>query len=131
MEQAYMDEIALEGLVFFGRHGVNPEETSLGQRFGVDVRLRLDLSKPASTDELADTVSYASVFRLVRAEVEGAPSRLLEHLAARILRAVLMHDPRIHTVRVRVRKLSPPIAGSTSGEACVTLERGREWLGAG
>ena len=36
-----MDEITLGGLLFFGTHGVNPEETALGQRFGVDDAPRL------------------------------------------------------------------------------------------
>jgi dihydroneopterin aldolase len=124
-----MDEIALTGMVFFGTHGVNPEETALGQRFGVDVHLWLDLSLPARTDDLSDTVSYTAVYKLVRAEVEGRPSKLLEHLTARLLRAVLAHDERILRARVRVSKLSPPIKGSTTGQVSVVMERGRDWPG--
>src|SRR6478672_6230405 len=124
-----MDEISLDGLVFFGRHGVNPEETELGQRFGINLTLRLDLSTPAQTDHLHDTVSYSAIYKLVRAEVEGEPSKLLEHLAGRILRAVLQADGRIMEASVRVSKLQPPLKGSVAGEVAVTMRRGRDWLG--
>jgi 7,8-dihydroneopterin aldolase/epimerase/oxygenase len=120
-----MDEIALIGLTFFGTHGVNPEETALGQRFGVDVSLWLDLSQAANSDQLEDTVSYSAIFKLVRKEVEGQPSRLLEHLAGRLIRAVFAHDTRIRKARVRVTKLNPPLKGSTTGQVSVVLERSR------
>ena len=57
----HMDEISLRGLTFFGRHGVNAEETSLGQRFGVNVTFWLDLTKAAATDKIEDTVSYSAI----------------------------------------------------------------------
>src|SRR6476661_10968334 len=84
-----MDEITLSGLVFFGTHGVNPEETALGQRFGVDVTLRIDLDTPGRTDDLADTVSYSTIYKLIRVEMEGQPSKLIEHLASRLALAIL------------------------------------------
>jgi 7,8-dihydroneopterin aldolase/epimerase/oxygenase len=120
-----MDEIALTGLTFFGTHGVNPEETSLGQRFGVDVSLWLDLSQAAASDQLEDTVSYSAIFKLMRKEVEGQPSRLLEHLAGRLVNSIFDHDTRIGKVRVRVTKLNPPLKGSTTGQVSVVLERSR------
>jgi dihydroneopterin aldolase len=121
------DEIRLEGLQFFGRHGVNEEETRLGQRFGVDLTVWADLERAAESDEVADTISYAALYKLVRAEVEGEPSKLLEHLAARILRAVLLSDRRIVACVTKVTKIAPPITGLTTGEASVTLERDRGW----
>src|SRR3954465_11859111 len=106
-----MDEIRLSGMTFFGTHGVNPEETLLGQRFGVDLSLWLDLSTAAATDDLNDTVSYSALFKLVRNEMEGEPSKLLEHLASRLINVVLQSDARIARVRVTVTKLNPPLKG--------------------
>ena len=120
-----MDEIRLTGMTFFGRHGVNPEETSLGQRFGIDLSLWLDLSTAAASDDLHDTVSYSAIYKLIRAEAEGEPSKLLEHLAGRIVHAVLQADDRVARVRVTVAKLNPPLKGSTTGEVSVTLDRNR------
>jgi dihydroneopterin aldolase len=122
------DEILLRGMVFFGRHGANPEETALGQRFGADLSVWLDVDQAARSDDLDDTVSYSALYKLVRAEIEGEPSKLLEHLAGRILHKVLASDPRIQIARVTVIKLNPPLKGSTTGEAAVTLERDRSWL---
>jgi dihydroneopterin aldolase len=120
-----MDEIALRGMVFYGRHGVNPEETALGQRFGVDLSVWLDLSQAMRSDEIADSVSYADLYKLVRSEVEGEPSKLLEHLAGRVLDRVLARHPQVARVRVQVTKLNPPIKGNTTAAASVTLERTR------
>jgi dihydroneopterin aldolase len=122
-----MDEITLGGLLFFGTHGVNPEETALGQRFGVDLTLRFDLETAGRTDDLADTVNYSTIYKLVRAEMEGQPSKLIEHLAARLLRAVLRQDPRILEAEVRVSKLNPPLKGNTTGQVTVTMRRDRRW----
>jgi 7,8-dihydroneopterin aldolase/epimerase/oxygenase len=120
-----MDEIALRGLTFFGTHGANPEETELGQRFGLDLSLWLDLSLAATTDTLDDTVSYSAIYKLVRREVEGTPSKLLEHLAGRITNVVLDYDARIQRVKVRVTKLNPPLKGMTTGDVAVILDRTR------
>ncbi|MEA2575642.1 MAG: 7,8-dihydroneopterin aldolase/epimerase/oxygenase [Chloroflexia bacterium] len=118
-------EIRLSNMVFFGTHGVNPEETALGQRFAVNLSLWLDLSQASRTDRLEDTVSYSAVYKLVRAVVEGEPSKLLEHLAGRILDRVLQYDARITGARVEVGKPSPPLKGSTTAEVSVVLERAR------
>jgi dihydroneopterin aldolase len=121
-----VDEIRLEGLVFFGYHGANPEETSLGQRFQIDLSVWLDLTQAARSDDLADTVSYAALYKLAKAEAEGQPSMLIEHLAGRILDKVMQFDARINKARVAVTKLNPPLKGSTQGSAAVVLERRRE-----
>jgi dihydroneopterin aldolase len=118
-----MDKILLRGLTFYGFHGVNPEEQALGQRFRVDVTLWADLAPAATSDAVADTVSYATVYKRVRALVEGPPSALLEHLAGQICADLLALDPRIARVRVRVTKLQPPLKGAATGTAGVELER--------
>ena len=120
-----LGEIRLTNMVFFGTHGANPEETALGQRFAVNLSFWLDISAAARTDRLEDTVSYSAIYKLVRAEVEGEPSKLLEHLAGRILDRVLQFDARIAGARVEVGKLSPPLKGSTTAEVSVVLERQR------
>ncbi len=122
------DHITLRGLVFFGRHGANPEETELGQRFRLDLTVWLDLSTAARSDTLDDTVSFSALYKLARAEMEGEPSQLLEHLAARVLRVTLSHDPRIKEAEVHVTKLNPPLKGSTTGDVSVTLRRDSNWL---
>jgi dihydroneopterin aldolase len=114
------DRILLRGLVFYGYHGVNPEEQKLGQRFRVDLTLWTDLQPAAASDDLEDTISYATVYEQVQAILEGPPSRLLEHVAGRIGQALLA-EPRVARVRVRILKLDPPIRAMATGQAAVEL----------
>jgi dihydroneopterin aldolase len=105
------DRITLRGMRFSGRHGVNPEEQVSSQPFEVDLILRADLSRPAETDELADTIDYSAAFRVVAEVVEDRSYRLLERLAAAIADAVLAAFA-VDDVEVRVRKPKAPLPGA-------------------
>ena len=105
------DRITLRGLRFMGRHGVNPEEQETAQPFEVDLILRTDLSRPATTDELADTIDYAAVFKVTAEIVENRSYRLIERLAGVIAEAVLAAFP-VDDVEVRVRKPKAPLSGA-------------------
>ena len=94
---------------FYGYHGETQAERTLGNRFHVDVEIRIDLSVAGRTDDIADTLDYSHVFELVRGVVEDQQFALLEAIAARIAE-VLLIQPRIGSVKVRVGK-QPPIAG--------------------
>lgn len=61
------DRLILRGMRFHGKHGVLPEERTLGQKFDVDVDAWMDLSKAGETDQLDDSVSYTDIYR------SGAP----------------------------------------------------------
>ena len=119
-----MDSIFLEGLTFYGYHGVNPEERQLGQRFVVSVTLGLDLSTAGSTDDLAQTINYAAVYAIVRDVLEGPPLQLLEALAERVAAAILDRTP-AEEVIVRVEKPWAPVKGMVAGTAGVTVTRRR------
>ncbi|HEX2171659.1 MAG TPA: dihydroneopterin aldolase [Dehalococcoidia bacterium] len=119
-----LDRIAVEGVVFYGFHGVNAAEKELGQRFRLDLDVWADLAPAGETDDLARTVNYAALVKTARAIVEGEPCNLLETVATRIARAVLSTFP-VAAVRVRLTKLSPPIKGTTAGTAAVEIVRYR------
>ncbi|HEX6475511.1 MAG TPA: dihydroneopterin aldolase [Candidatus Limnocylindria bacterium] len=105
------DRITLRGMEFMGRHGVNPEEQITPQPFEVDLILRTDLSRPAATDELADTIDYSAAFKVVAEVVEDRSYRLIERLAGAVAEAVLATFP-VDDVEVRVRKPKAPMAGA-------------------
>jgi dihydroneopterin aldolase len=105
------DRITLRGMRFMGRHGVTPEERAEPQPFDVDVVLELDLSRAATSDDLADTIDYGAVFVLARRIVEGRSFHLLEALAAAIADAVLATFP-VEGVEARVRKPKAPLPGA-------------------
>ncbi|MBX6394199.1 MAG: dihydroneopterin aldolase [Alicyclobacillaceae bacterium] len=116
-----MDEIRLEGMEFYAYHGVIPEEQALGQRFVVDVALRLPLQKSGLSDDLRDTLDYSEVYLLIRDVVEGERHRLMETVAERIAQHILDRYP-VDSVRVCVKKISPPFPGPLRGVA-VDIER--------
>ena len=118
------DRITLRGMRFIGRHGVTLEERMEPQPFEVDVILHLDLSRPAATDELADTVDYSAVFTLAQEITEGQSFRLIEALAGAIAEAVLAAHP-ADEVEVRVRKPKAPLPGAFETVEA-RLRRGRE-----
>lgn len=119
------DRITLEGMTFFGHHGVHPEERTLGQRFVVDAILYRDLRAAGESDDLAATTNYADVYRAVEQVVTGEPSRLIEHVAETIARVVL-RDQAVAAVTVRVRKPWAPIPGSVLESVAVEITRRRE-----
>lgn len=119
------DRIILTGLQFYGFHGVNPEERSLGQQFVVELEAELDLSNPAESDRLEDTVSYTQLYRAVKTVMEGEACNLLESAAGTIASSVLDQHPQIDAVRVRVQKPRPPIKGSVIEAAGVEIYRSR------
>ena len=60
------DLLVLEGMSFYGYHGETEAERTLGNRFYVDVEVRMDLSKAGQSDEIADTLDYSRAFSLER-----------------------------------------------------------------
>jgi 7,8-dihydroneopterin aldolase/epimerase/oxygenase len=119
------DRIVLKGMQFYGFHGANPEERSLGQSYLVDLAVELDLSKPGETDHLSDTISYTHLYWAVKTVLEGEPKNLLEAIAHSIARRVLESFP-VSAVQVTVQKLHPPIRGSVIHYAAVDIYRTRE-----
>lgn len=118
------DRIILQGMVFYGYHGVNPEERELGQRFIVDLELEKDLSAAGLSDDLTQTVNYASAYKLAREVVEGQPCNLIETVAERLATALLSRLS-IDGVRVRVRKPWAPVKGSVLDSVAVEIVRKR------
>lgn len=119
------DRVMLEGMVFFGRHGVLTAERELGQRFVVDLELRLDLSPAGLSDDLMRTVDYSSVYLLVREIVEGAPLDLIEAVAERISASVLNDQPLVDAVRVKVAKPDVRLGDAVLGGSAVEILRHR------
>ncbi len=123
-----MDEILLEGMRFFGYHGVNPEETTLGQRFVVDLSIEVDLRAAGTSDRLEDSINYSAAFKRVREIVEGQRFQLIEALGEAIALDVLTTFPTAQSATVTVRKPGAAITGSILDAAAVRIRRKRSDL---
>ena len=103
-----MDKITLTRMEFYGYHGVFEEERKLGQRYYVDLEMKLDLYPAGSTDDLTASVNYAEVFYTIKEVVEKESFQLIETLAENIASVVLDTYTKINEVTVRVIKPHPP-----------------------
>jgi 7,8-dihydroneopterin aldolase/epimerase/oxygenase len=117
------DAIVLRGLRCTGYHGVFEHERRDGQVFVVDAVLRLDTTRAARTDDVADTVDYGAVARRLAAIVEGEPVNLIERLAQRLADACLA-DERVSEAEVTVHKPGAPIPLAFD-DVTVTIRRRR------
>ena len=77
--------ILLKEIRCYAYHGVAPQENLIGNEYIIDLKLKVDISKAAQTDEVADTVNYAEVHQVIMAEM-AVPSKLLEHVGGRIMK---------------------------------------------
>ena len=105
-----MSSITLENMEFYAYHGCFAEEQIIGTRFLVDLFLETDTSEAESSDDLSKTVNYQEVYLLVKKEMEQK-SKLLEHVARRILEEIALEYPQVKSARVKVSKMNPPLGG--------------------
>ncbi len=117
-------EIFLRDVRLWARHGVMPQEQTVGGEFSVTISVGYDISRAARTDDVSHTLSYADLYALIVREM-STPSRLLEHVAGRIARAVLDTWPEASSVSIELTKLNPPMGACCAG-AGVRLTVGRD-----
>lgn len=107
-----MGVVEVNGIRMHAHHGCMPEETAIGGPFQVDVRLECDFSEAVENDDLSKTVDYVDVHRIVRREM-AIPSKLIEHVGGRILKALKEEISMIESCTVRLIKFNPPIGGQS------------------
>ncbi len=116
--------VRIRGLEVYGRHGVHDAERVLGQRFVVDIDMVLAHDRPATTDDLADTVDYALIAEDVAGIVGGEPVALLERLC-RLIADRALREPAVRSVTVTVAK--PQVAiRHVLDDVSVTLHADRD-----
>lgn len=99
---------------FHAFHGVLPQERVVGGDYEVDLRVGYPLVKALSSDNVADTLNYASLYALVEREMQQ-PSSLLEHVSGRIAEAVCKAFPKTLSIDLTLTKLNPPLKADCDG----------------
>jgi len=113
--------IQLNKMKFHAFHGVLEQEKKVGNTFIVDLTLMLDLEKATETDDLKDTINYATIHELIKEEM-NIPSNLLEHVAGRIIKRIKKDFLLIKEIEVRVSKINPPIRGEIESATIILKE---------
>ena len=116
-----MGKIRLNNIRVHAQHGCLKEESVIGSDYRVDLEVKSNLETPAQTDRLTDTVDYVHLNRIVKEEM-AIKSKLLEHVAKRILDRIFSEIPSVENAQVSVSKINPPIGGDVESVA-VILER--------
>ena len=105
-----MGKVVLEGMEFFGYHGVYPEENALGNRFTVDLELHTNFKVAMETDRLEGTIDYAQLYNLVKTRMDQRV-KLLEHLGYGIIQDIRAAYPEVRQLRITLKKQQPAIGG--------------------
>lgn len=116
-----MGIIRLTNIRVFTNHGCLIEEAKIGSDYRVDLEIKADLRKSAETDELADTVDYVHLNRIVVEEM-AIRSKLLEHVAKRVVVRVFDELPMVSRILLEVSKINPPIGGDVQQVTIVMEE---------
>jgi 7,8-dihydroneopterin aldolase/epimerase/oxygenase len=103
--------LRLMNMTFYGYHGASAAEKETGRRFEVDCEFTLDISRAAKSDALEDTVSYADVYKVIEEILNNSRFNLMETLCERMADAIF-NSFRIKSLRLRVRKMIPPVPGN-------------------
>lgn len=121
------DRIFLEGLAFYGYHGVMLEENKLGQRFRIDLELGIDMEEASRTDDVTSTIHYGNVYNVVKEAFEEKRFKLIEALGYHIIARLFGEFDRLDWVRIRVRKPEAPLP-IVAGEAAIEMLRTRDQI---
>lgn len=105
-----MGIIKLKNIRTYSFHGCLVEESKIGSDYSVDLEIKTDMRKSMETDELEDTVDYVHLNRIVMEEM-AIRSKLLEHVAHRIVQRVFKEIASVSRIIVSVSKINPPIGG--------------------
>lgn len=117
-----MGIIRLHNIRIHSNHGCLEEEAKIGSDYRVDLTITANLNISAQTDELSDTVDYVHLNLIVEEEM-AIRSKLLEHVAERILNRIFKELIIVTEATVAVSKINPPIGGDVQ---MVTIERSKK-----
>jgi dihydroneopterin aldolase len=119
-----LDTINLNNIRVYAYHGCLPEETKIGSDYRVDISVDANLDISAKSDELSDTVDYVHLNKIVKEEMAIA-SKLLEHVAKRIIDRIFSELEMVKKAKVKVAKVNPPLGGDVE-DVNITLSKKRD-----
>ncbi len=113
-----MGIITLHNIRTYSYHGCLEEEAVIGGNYSVDVKIKTDFRKAEASDKLNDTIDYCQVYDIVKREMM-IRSKLIEHVGRRIVVALKNEIKSIQNVKVRIKKIAPPMNGDVEAVSVV------------
>lgn len=106
-----MGKIILEKMEFYAYHGFYSEENKIGCKYSIDLEIETDLSLAGKSDMLTETINYEVLYKIVSDEMK-TPSKLIEHVAERILSKIRENFVSVKSGQIRLSKINPPLGGN-------------------
>ena len=119
------DLILIEGLKVETVVGCFDWERQILQPLLLDLKIWVDLSAPACSDLLADTLNYAEICDIATHTIQQAKPELIEHAAHLVLIALFEKYQSIEKISIIVRKPAIIPAAQSVG---IQIERHRDYL---
>ena len=110
--------VELVNMEFYAHHGHFKEEQIIGNKFIVNFSAETDVITPGLTDDLKDALNYQELYDLISEEM-AITSKLLEHVAGRILARVKITYPQVKWAQVSISKLNQPVGGKVEASRIV------------
>lgn len=117
-----MDHIKIVQLEVFAFHGCEEQEKRDGQKFYIDADLYTDIRTPGISDDLNDTMNYATVCQFIDKFMKENRFDLIEAAAEQTVRALLQEFPKVRGVDFTIYKPNAPI-GLPFGNVAVSISR--------
>ncbi|MGI9532952.1 dihydroneopterin aldolase [Lutimonas sp.] len=118
-----MGTIKISNIRVYAYHGCLVEEGKIGSDYRIDLAVKANLKPSAKSDQLADTVDYVHLNKIVKEEM-AVRTKLLETVADLILDRILLEIPLVNHAEIQVSKLNPPIGGNVE-MVTIIMERER------
>lgn len=118
-----MDQIKIENLEVFAKHGVFPEENVLGQKFLVSAVLYTDTREAGRTDNLKTSIHYGEICQFIHAYMKDHTYQLIERVAECLAKELLLRTEHLEMLELEVKKPWAPI-GLSVEYASVRIRRG-------
>lgn len=99
--------IHIDGLEFYGHHGVTDAEQEIGHRYILDLVLEVEETASRS-DEIEDTVDYGQVMDIAVSVGVDSQFRTVERLALVICDEIMRRCKPVDAVEIYIRKMAPP-----------------------
>lgn len=119
-----MDEIRIDNLEVFAKHGVFPEENVLGQKFLVSAVLHTDTRPAGRSDELTASIHYGEVSAFITEFMQKHTYQLIERAAESLAEELLLHTGHLEMLELEVKKPWAPVGLPLE---CVSVKITRGW----
>ena len=116
-----MTFIEVNGIRVYGYHGCLKEEEAIGTWFEADVSVCYDFTESAKEDDLSKTIDYVAIREIAEKHIQQR-SKLIETVVYRIARELRATFPEITQLKIRLKKINPPINGQVDNVAVVWEE---------